>query len=614
QREKIGLVFCDLHMPVMDGLTLLQELRSMKRPMKTIMMSTAANLPTIRACMNGGAFDFLSKPLDFDDLKISLTKAIEELLFLQQAKANEKALQKIEAENAQLQSLDRFKSRFFTNIAHEFRTPLTVIQGMAEQIESKPASWSLRGSKLIQRNARQLLELVGQLLELRKLEKGRLKLHLVQLDLIPWLGYVAESFQSLAIQQGLAFHYQSALESCYLDVDPDRLGMVIGNLLSNAIKYTEAGGEIFLQARQKHEELIVSVQDNGLGIPSTFLPRVFDRFFRLDESNPHGNSATHSSGVGLSFCKELVELMGGKIKVESKEEVGTTFWVHLPIRQKAPIQDDLYPDLPQIPLPPEETVHLEGEAEEQELPHILLVEDHNDVRTYLQSLLTDQYQLLVAKDGKEGWKMARKKVPDLIISDVMMPKMDGYQLCEKVKAHPLTLHVPVILLTAKASQQSKKTAYTLGADAYLPKPFDREELLIRVQSLLETRQVLQKQYQAMVQEGEAEIPIEDPLLEGIRNLVEQHLDDPEFRVPELSREMGYSRSQLHRKVKALTGNTITHFIQQIRLQKGDELLRSSSLSISEIAYSTGHSAPNYFAKLYRAKYGISPKKRRKNLA
>lgn len=539
------------------------------------------------------------------------------------------------AETERLRELDQVKTRLYTNITHEFRTPLTIILGMADKVAADPGKWLSQGTAMIRRNGRNLLRLVNQMLDLSKLESGRLELEIVQGDVIAYLRYVMESFHSLAATKNISMHFAAEGSSLIMDYDPDKLLSIVSNLLSNALKFTREGGAVYLQLavlnRQAADKqlpagncLLLTVKDTGIGIPPEKLPHIFDRFYQADDSSTREGEGT---GIGLALTRELVKLMGGRIEAESTVGRGTEFRIALPIRREAPLDTEMQKVRLAAEIEAYPTWLTSGQKKsspvktsDKESPVALVVEDNPDVVNYLVSCLQGAYHVKVAFDGKAGIEAAFEVVPDIIISDVMMPEADGYELCRRLKTDPRTSHIPVILLTARADMGSRLEGLEEGADAYLAKPFHPDELLVRVRKLLEGRENLQAHYLALAggraqesnQAPGSQETREHQFVAKLRRVVEDHLADPELSVEILCREIAMSHSQLHRKLKALTGYSTTQFVRYIRLTKARRLLEDSDLSISEIAYDTGFTDPGYFSRVFRQEFGVSPTAFRKN--
>lgn len=521
-----------------------------------------------------------------------------------------------EEEARRLKALDAAKTQFYTNISHEFRTPLTIISGMAEQIESQPERWLDEGTEMIKHNSRRILALVNQMLDLSKLDAGKMELRLRQADVIRWLRYLCESFRSYAESRKLELIFETEIPELVMDHDPDKLSDMLSNLLSNAIKFTPPGGTISVRARVEADmavpHLLLTVQDTGEGIEPEHLPFVFDRFFRGRQGE---NIA--GTGIGLSLARSLARLSGGDIYVKSTVKEGSEFTLQLPITHIAPLDeaDEQWEKTEWL------SVHFQSEwngektASSEDTPLVLIVDDYPDILQYLCSALSDRYWVESAADGREGLEKALQLTPDLIISDVMMPEMDGMELCRHLKQNPVTSHIPVVLLTARADADSKLEGLNNQADAYLAKPFSPAELGLILRNLLANREALRKYYLAaagLSATSEAPNPavgisaLEQAFLERAHEVVIQHLDDPDFHVDDLCRAMLMSQSQLHRKLTALTGMPANRFIRKIRLQEAAQLLRSTSLNVAEVAYDTGFRDPDYFGRAFRKMYGMAP--------
>lgn len=519
----------------------------------------------------------------------------------------------IEAQAKQLQELDEVKSRFFTNISHEFRTPLTIIGGMARKIAEQPQRWMDQGIQSIERNTGMLLDLVNQILDLRKLEAGKLTPKWIQGDVIPYLNYLAESFHSYAENKDINIQAQLQPERLLMDYDQDMWLRIISNLLSNAVKYTAPGGEVILTSQiVSQNTLNISIRDTGRGIPAEKLPRIFDLFYQVDDSSTRQGEGT---GIGLSLTKELVTLLGGSISAESIEGKGSTFNIALPIHRTAQLvkETDQHPGF----MPGNETqiAPISIPDHDPDTPTLLIVEDNADVMQYISACLEDTYRLSYAKDGQEGIETAIESVPDLIISDVMMPRKDGFELCNTLKRDARTSHIPIVLLTARADADSRITGLERGADAYLSKPFDERELRVRLTMLLELRRTLQQRYaQSIPPQTPAEdvgVQQEDEFIRRFHDVVIENLSEDSFGVPELCREIGMSRTQLHNKIKSLTSLSTTHYVRQIRLTEARRLMTTRpELNLSQIAYEVGFPGLKYFSKVFSEKYGISPSRYR----
>lgn len=513
------------------------------------------------------------------------------------------------AEALRLQELDSLKTRFFTNIAHELRTPLTIILGMATQLKTISKKEVQQKGGLIQRNGQQLLNLINQLLDLAKLEAGKLPIQFVHGDLLLYLHYLLESFHSMAATKNIRLHFLPDMEQLWMDYDKEKIKQIISNLLSNAIKHTSSGGDIYLQISRTKNGVLLSFRDTGKGISEADLPYIFERFYQAETQRV-------GTGVGLSLTKELIQLLDGEISVTSRLNKGSTFEVRLPIlnTKGVPLAQVQIPIA--IPLETERTDDLEvsNQQKTEDTPLLLLVEDNEDVCNFLLESLKGSYRLEVAENGKIGIEKALESIPDLIISDVMMPEKNGFELCQILKTDKRTSHIPIILLTAKADTQSRIEGLEQGADAYLYKPFEQAELNVRIRKLLELRQALQARYQSadFWEQALANKPdAEDEFVLRVRELVEAHLTDANFGIPQLCQKLGISRVHLHRKLKALTNQSTSHFIRRIRLQKARNLLQNSTLNVSEVAYEVGFADPAYFSRLYNEAFNEAPSVTRK---
>jgi len=607
--QGIHMALTDINMPKMDGLTFLSKLRQIRPALISVIVSAYGDMKNIRTAMNLGAFDFVTKPIEFKDLEKTIEKT------LQEAAVHKKAEQakELEGQNEHLQELDQLKTRFFTNISHEFRTPLTVIKGMADQIEENPERWAGKGVSLIKRNTNNLLDLVNQILELSKLETGKLALTPIQGNIIAYVSYIMDSFHTLAEAKDIRLHFLPGASTLEMDYDPEKFLRILSNLLDNAIKFTPAGGHIYVSLREKEGQLALQVKDTGVGIPDEQLPHIFERFFYRPDSY---TTSIKGSGVGLSLVKELTLLMGGTIAVESQRGEGTTFHLTLPITQEAdPTQESpeqqsisgtITEHIPSIPLS-----NSRVEASE-ELPALLIIEDNEDVAQYLYACLEGRYQLEMAKDGQEGIEKALAQIPDVVISDIMMPRKNGYEVCEVLKKDQRTSHIPIVLLTAKADTESRIAGIEHGADAYMLKPFEKKELTVQLENLLELREQLQSRYRQLDQLPSQDTASnqEDEFIISLRTTVEENMEDEDFGIRELCQAMAMSRTQLHRKIKALTGRSTSSYVRYLRLIRAKKILSSTDWNISQIAYEVGFKDPKYFSRTFSEEFGESPKSAR----
>ncbi|WP_310587257.1 ATP-binding protein [Fibrella aquatilis] len=526
--------------------------------------------------------------------------------------AKEAKILQIEADY--IKKLDRVKSQFFANISHEFRTPLQLILAPLQ----KRKAISPEETRMMERNANRLLRLVNQLLDLAKAEMGQLTLRMRTDDVIEFISQLAHSFWSLADNKEV--RYVVDLPAVKLDVpfDRDKLEKIIYNLLANAIKFTPTGGSVsFRVVVEPMYGLRIEVADTGVGIPEPLHARIFDRFYQADDSQTRAFDGT---GLGLTLTKELVELHKGSIQVDSREGAGSTFVVRLPLLINAlrypnvPRVDPVTGTFPGSPVlaeffTPANSPEDLAETSRDDKPTLLLVEDHPELSNYLQKQLADQYRVIQAMQGLDGLQTARKLVPDVIVSDVMMPVMDGFSMTRHLKEDDLTSHIPVILLTAKDDVDSRTEGFEGGAEQYLAKPFALDELVARISSVLTQRDLLRKKYSREVVLQPTGAPIRDreaEFLEKVIGVIEQYMADDAFSVEALQREMGMSRMQLHRKLKALTDQSASDFIRHIRLQRAADLLQQPGIQIAEAAYLSGFNHLSYFSKCFKEQFGMQP--------
>ena len=532
-----------------------------------------------------------------------------------------------------LKELNEAKSRFFENVSHELRTPLTLLLGPLEDFIAHSTSDAERHKYVaMRRNGRQLLRMINQLLDVSRIEAGTLRLHASMGDLARFLRIVIEAFESLARQKGIALESKLP-DSLYAIFDEEKMEKAVTNLVSNALKFTPEGGRVSVSASiQKDigatgEMVQIVVCDSGIGISEEDLPRIFERFYQSRGVMERGYGG---SGIGLSLAKELVELHGGKISVESKEGKGSAFTVVFPRGNGEPEEQVGEPrPLAARPSPLAElsavetslTFDYEGPySEDRDLddnarrPLILIVEDHAELRQYMCDTLKEIYRTIASPDGAQGFELASVALPDLIISDVLMPEMSGNELCRRLKNDVRTSHIPVILLTAKADFDSKLVGLECGADDYLTKPFAWEELKIRANNLMDLRRRLRERFSTgdLIEPGEIEFtPMDKVFLRGVWDVVEANMADESFGVEAIGRAVGLSYPQLHRKLKALTGLGPNQFVRIMRLKRARKLIEGSAGTISEIAYSVGFGSPSYFSKCFHRFFGYAPSEIRK---
>ena len=587
---------------------------------------------------------------------------------LQQLNSDKKQeVEKAKLEAEKFQELDRLKTTFFTNISHEFRTPLTLILGPAEKIISRNSNDVIKDTEIIQRNSRRLLQLVNQLLDLSSLEAGKMKLMVSRNNIVSFIKGIALSFESLSEEKDITLKIFSEKEYIEVYFDREKMIKVLTNILSNAFKFTKQDGRITISIKTKppfskaeNEERVtpllkgelkedfplpkeelkegfveIKIKDNGIGILQEEIPKLFDRFYRADSLFTKESQGT---GIGLALTKELVELHHGSINVQSEQGRWTEFILYFPLG-KNHLKDeekavDENPGKPMDKIIEEDysfdnisRKDLGNEIEEDSLLQeektiILVVEDNYDMREYIKESLGKDYCVEEAVNGEQGIRKAERLIPDLIISDMIMPKMDGNELTRILKNNEKTSHIPIIILTAKSGQENKLEGLETGADDYLIKPFDIKELRVRIKNLINIRQKLQEkfrktEYSDTKREKGSQTGhlknlnlkgIDEKFINKILNIIENHISEESFSVEELGNEASMSRAQFYRKIKALTGMSASIYLRTIRLTKAKKMLEEKQANISEIAFSVGFSSPSYFTKCFREEFGYSPNK------
>jgi signal transduction histidine kinase/ligand-binding sensor domain-containing protein/DNA-binding response OmpR family regulator len=542
------------------------------------------------------------------------------------------ALEIERAEARHLQDLDQLKSRFFANISHEFRTPLTLLSAPLRRLQDDPQSGSAELFGTMARNARRLARLIDQLLDLSRLEADRMPARWRRGDWLTYLRAMVSPFATAAEQRGIVLNAAWPAQAPVAWYEADLLDKVLGNLLTNALKFTPAGGEISvtagLAAAASHpwpgqadgdgeageaHLLTLGVTNTGSHIPADEIDHVFDRFHQVVEQTDHGDLG---SGIGLALVKELVEWCGGSVAVRSDRSSGTTFTAVLPLYVAPPPGAAAAAEAESaragvVPEDAQPGVDDEDEVADTGLPTVLMAEDNADLRAYVRSELADEFRVLVAANGRAALDLARDEIPDLVLSDVMMPEMDGLELCRMLKSDDLTNHVPIILLTARAESDSRKEGLQTGADDYVAKPFDVEELRIRARNLIAQRRLLAERYAQLevARPGRAANPVtsaDDRFLARIREIIAENIDDPDFRVDALCREIGMSRTQLHRKLTAVAGRSAGEFLRLERLNRAAEMLGEGESNVTEVAYSVGYRSLSQFAKAFREQFGMAP--------
>lgn len=516
--------------------------------------------------------------------------------------------------------MDEFKLQFFTNISHELRTPLTVIVGPLESLLARPVGeWTRRPLEMAHKNAKKTLKLIDQLLDFRKAETGNVKLNFTHSDIVHCLNETIDLIRPLAVEQSQLLEYECNVENCKAWFDSEKLERILNNLISNASKYTQEFGKIVVKVNltefTEAVNLELIVEDNGGGIPQAKIDSIFEVFYRAGNAS---SPKIRGSGLGLAYTKKLVETFAGSITVESPitnvngKEQGTRFIVHLPLQKVTPLEEHIETEI--VP----SSIDL-GEVDTatslvDDKPSILVIEDDPDIREFLAEELKREYSVSKANNGELGLKIARAELPDLILTDVMMPKLGGRELCLRIKSDPLTCHIPVIMLTALKSEQHEMEGLDAGADDYLSKPISVPILEKRIRNQLEARRKLHEHIKSLGKEEKtspkhiATNPLDEGLLTRAFEIVENELEDVQFDVTVLAQKLGMSRMTLHRKFKAVTGESPGAFVRSLRMKKAAELLQSGTCSVTEVTYSVGFSDPSGFAASFKKHFKCSPSK------
>lgn len=520
-------------------------------------------------------------------------------------------LQQIENEVAKNEEINNMKFRFFTNVSHELRTPLTLIisplEGMLKETTDELQSTRLQ---LMYRNAQRLLHLVNQLLDFRKGEMSTHQLSLSEGDIISYVHSVCNSFLLMADKKHIQFSFFSGIDTFSMAFDADKVGKIVMNLLSNAFKFTPEGGRVTVMIEHvtgTPDTLEIKIADTGIGISDVDKEHIFDRFYQADHK---GVEETTGNGIGLSLVRDFVTLHEGEVKVFDNIGTGSVFVIQFPVKHVET----------QVQLP-EETGMSVGDEEDREMkeevreetgrkdfPLLLVVDDNEDFRIFMRYSLELQYRVKLAVNGNEAWEMMQEELPDLVISDVMMPQMDGNELCRLIKQDKRTAHIPVILLTARQNTEAKLEGLQTGADDYVTKPFNMTILVLRIRKLIELSRY-HRVTQGMIDPAPSEIVItslDEKLIEKAIKYVEDNMSRTELSVEELSRELGMSRVHLYKKLLQITGKTPIEFIRVIRLKRAAQLLRESQLHVSEVAFEVGFNNPKYFSRYFKDEFGVLP--------
>ena len=545
---------------------------------------------------------------------VSMVYAIIRFFINREKIKNELVIERVNARK--LHELDMMKLKFFTNISHEIRTPLTLILGPLEKMlrDDNMKGEDQENLKLMHRNAQNLNKLINQLLDFRKMQTGNLKLNLTEADMVSFLRNIVNTFNDYAIERDIKLTFNTLKKRLFVSFDPDKIEKIINNLLSNAFKYTEAKGAItvnlslifdsesddFTEGALEKQFIEITIKDTGRGISNNNLEKIFMRFFQSDDGDQ--NSGT---GIGLALVKELVHLHKGKIFVASKPGKGTKFTIRIPYSTVAdvhPVSENPEQEEPEKAAPVKNPELSAGDR------IMLIVDDNADVRQFIRNHFNSFYRIYEAANGEDGWKLALETVPDIIISDIIMPKADGYELCKRLKNDERTSHIPVLLLTAMHSKEHELKGLTTGADDFITKPFDLSVLQAKVENVLSMHDLLKEKFTSTMVLEPTNVVISSPderFLQKVIDVIEENIADSELDIENFAMKVGVSRMQLYRKLHALTNMTVKEFIRHIRLKRAVQLLEQQKLNISEIAYAVGFKDLSHFRKCFKREYGMS---------
>jgi DNA-binding response OmpR family regulator/nitrogen-specific signal transduction histidine kinase len=525
--------------------------------------------------------------------------------------------ERIEAQH--IHEIDSLKIKFFTNISHEFRTPLTLILAPVEKLlfalKDKPEEKYLR---LIEQNARRLLQMVNQLLDFRKMEVQGFNYNPFFGDIVAFLREVVSSFNNLSEQKQIKLVFVTKIKELNTYFDKDKLEKIIFNLLSNSFKFTPGHGQVSVmlaletnENAQKNNEtgtnLIIEVADTGIGIPEDKIDKIFTRFFQVDNTG----QVEKGTGIGLSLVSEFVKLHGGEIDVKSEISKGSCFTVKLPVNQSGLPVEPVESADEEVSFNPQLISDKESKQVVPGRPVILIAEDNDDLRFYLKDNLLRQFEILEASNGDTALKIIQKYVPDLIISDIMMPGMDGITLCKRVKSDRTICHIPLILLTAKSSEQQQLEGIEMGADDYIIKPFNFQILEAKIANIINLRHNMRQVFKNKLQIEPQDITVtslDEQFMRKVLGLVEKNIASTDYSIETMSHDLGMSRTLLYKKILALTGKPPLEFLRSLRLKRAALLLAKSQMNVSEIAFQVGFNDPKYFSKHFKNEFGVLPSK------
>lgn len=615
----IGVVLTDLNMPRMDGLTLLGHLRN--KPVRVVVVSAYGDMSNIRAAMNRGAYDFVTKPIDRADLKATIEKTCQEVDLDRETAQVRKQLATTQQALDVASQVQAAKAQFFADLSHEIRTPLTLILGPLDDASrtstDSPESIASLQVAVMRRNAHRLKRLVDQFLDLSKIESGRLILRATPHPLGAFVHEVVQAFQPGAERKNIQLQTHFPPEDVVVYFEPDKIEKVVANLVSNALKFTPEGGRVLVRVSQQDGQALLSVRDNGIGIPVVAQPNLFDRFYQVAERLTEAKG----TGIGLALSKALVEAHYGMIGVESESGFGATFTVQLPLGTEHLRQDEFVDEAPSLEhsavpgllsdeeVSPDERDVSEDLPNAEERPVVVVIEDHVDVRHYITQHLQTQYRVVQATNGEEGLDTVRRERPALVVCDVRMPRMGGMDVCRTIKQDEQLASIPVVLLTSQIDEASRLEGFAAGADAYLPKPFNARELLLRAENLIDVRRRLQKRYSETASLEGTTITVESAdaaWLVRVRDAIEANMHRSSFKIGDAADEVGVSPRHLRRRLRELTGLSPSAYVRMLRMDRASQLLAQKAGSVSEIAYQVGYLDAKYFSQQFRQVFGVLP--------
>ncbi|MDR2948919.1 MAG: response regulator [Prevotella sp.] len=526
-----------------------------------------------------------------------------------------------------IHEVDELKFKFFTNISHEFKTPLTLILTPLEKLMKSPASEEQKATmNIMHKNAKNLLNMVNEILDFRKFDLNKMALNISRGNIIEFTKDICLSFSPLAAEKSIRLTFTTYLQELQMEFDKEKMNKVISNLISNAFKYTEDGqidvslgiSELLQNGESPNRQLCLKVTDTGIGMDKEYLEKIFERFFRIEKTGKNTQSGT---GVGLHLASEYVKLHGGEILVESVVGKGSVFTVLLPI-QNSTYKELSSQDIIHSGDSITDEIHLIQKpdmksAQRANLPLLLIVDDNEDFCEFITSLFIEDYRVVTANDGEEGYSIVLDQLPDIILCDVMMPKMDGYEFCRQIKGDIRTSHIPIILLTAKSSEENKYSGIEAGADDYISKPFNIDMLKLKIAKIIEKQKRIHHNFKKKIDISPSEIEItsmDEKFVQKAILIVEENMGNPEFLVEDLCKEMGMSRVYFYKKILALTDKTPSEFIRFIRLKRAADLLEKSQMFVNEVAFQVGFNDPKYFRKYFKEEFGVTPNEYKKNVS